>query len=63
MKVTAFDIVKQLDGLSIKHANRAVESAIQLMSTQLVSAKSPLLEAQERRANSVCREEPSTSHE
>lgn len=62
--VTPFEIIKQLDGLSITEASRVLESAIRLLtSTQLVSAKSPILEAQERQAKSVCPEEALTSHE
>jgi hypothetical protein len=62
--ITAFDIVKQLDGLSIKTATQVLESAIRLLtSTQLVSATSPLLEKQEQRATSICPEEPPAVHE
>ncbi len=44
MKITAFDVVKQLDGLSIEEAQRVLESAKRLLtSTQVVSAGSPLL--------------------
>jgi hypothetical protein len=44
MKITAFDVVKQLDGLSIEEAQHLLEVAGRLLaSTQIVSAESPLL--------------------
>jgi hypothetical protein len=51
MKATAFDVVKQLNGLSIEAAFGVLEDAKRLLtSTQTVSAESPLLTALEAKA-------------
>jgi hypothetical protein len=51
MKTNPFDVIKQLDGLSIREAQIVLEGAMRLLtSTQLVVANSPLLVDAENKA-------------